>query len=140
MTAHAPPPIEAAVPLARREDILTARKTVRAAARALRLGAVDEARVVTIVSELAKNACVHAGAGEVRVGTRHLVDRDQILIEVEDAGPGFSDVSAALAVGFSTNGGQGLGLPAVNRLAKSLTIDTRPGKTLVAALFETDRA
>lgn len=134
------PPIATIVPITRREDILTARKAVREAARALRMGTVDEARVVTIVSELAKNACVHAGAGEARVGTRRLSDRDQILVEVEDAGPGFSDVSAALAVGFSTNGGQGLGLPAVNRLAKALTIDTRPGKTLVAALFETDRA
>jgi serine/threonine-protein kinase RsbT len=130
------PPVKTAVPIARREDILTARKTVRAAARALGLGTVDEARVVTIVSELAKNACMHATAGEARIGTRSLPDCDQILVEVEDAGPGIRDVSAALAVGFSTNGGQGLGLPAVNRLAKALTIDTRPGKTVVAALFE----
>jgi serine/threonine-protein kinase RsbT len=133
------PPVESAVPIARREDILTARRTVRAAARAVGLGTVDEARVVTIVSELAKNACIHAQGGEARIGTRRLADRNQILVEVEDAGPGILDVSAALTVGFSTNGGQGLGLPAVNRLTKSLTIDTRPGKTVVAALFESAR-
>ncbi|MCW2272895.1 anti-sigma regulatory factor [Rhodoblastus acidophilus] len=139
MNADAPI-VETAVRIVRREDILTARKTVRAAARALGLATVDEARIVTIMSELAKNACIHAGAGEARVGVRSLPDRDQILVEVEDAGPGIPDVSAALSVGFSTNGGHGLGLPAVNRLAKSLIIDTRPGKTVVAALFESARA
>lgn len=139
MNANAPL-VDAAVPIVRREDILIARKTVRAAARALGLGVVDEARVVTLVAELAKNTLIHAGASEARIRTRSLPDRDQIFVEVEDAGPGIADVSAALAIGFSTNGGQGLGLPAVNRLAKALTIDTRPGRTLVVALFESARA
>jgi len=138
MNADAPP-IEAAVPISRRMDVLTARRAAREAARALGLGTVDEARIVTIMSELATNAVSHAGAGQARIGKRRLSDRDQILVEVEDAGPGIADVSAALSVGFSTNGGHGLGLPAVNRLTKSLNIETRPGRTLVAALFESVR-
>jgi serine/threonine-protein kinase RsbT len=135
-----PPVVETAVPIRRRMDILAARKTVRETARALGLGTVDEARIVTIMSELAKNAFSHAGSGEARIGKRSLPDRDQIVVEVEDAGPGIPDVSAALSVGFSTNGGHGLGLPAVNRLARSLTIDTQPGRTVVTALFETPHA
>jgi len=140
MEADAIPVPGSPVPLTRRMDILAARKTVRATARTLGLGSVDEARIVIVMSELAKNVLGHAGSGQARIARRSLPDCNQILIEVEDSGPGIRDVSAALAVGFSTNGGHGLGLPAVNRLAKALTIDTRPGRTVVCALFESERA
>jgi signal transduction histidine kinase len=132
----AQPIFESAIAIARRDDLVTVRQTMRGAARDLGLCTLDQARVVTVVSELARNVLDFAGAGECRIWTRVTDQANQIVLEVEDAGPGIPDVDAALTPRFSTSSGHGLGLPTVKQLVKSLIIESRPGRTLVTALFE----
>ncbi|ACA20821.1 putative anti-sigma regulatory factor, serine/threonine protein kinase [Methylobacterium sp. 4-46] len=115
------------------EDILAARHAARDAARLVGLGTVDETRLATAVSELARNALRYAGAGECRILARTNALAVTVAVEVEDHGPGIDDVAAALTPGFSTGGGLGLGLPAVQRLMDEISFDTRPGGTLVRA-------
>ena len=88
---------------------------------------MDQTRIATAVSELARNALVHGGGGECVL--RSHVDERSIRIEVEvtDNGPGIPDVDQALRDGFSTNGGLGEGLPGSKRLADSFSLETRPG-------------
>jgi len=112
-------------------DILLARQASRKAAAALGFGTVDQTRLATIVSELTRNALTYAGGGACRVLTRLTAQERCIVIEVEDQGPGIADVTGALTRGYSTGGGLGLGLAAVHKLMDDMTIETRPGRTLV---------
>lgn len=131
-----PPGFDAVVPLARPEDIVIARQIVRDAALGLGLGMVDQTRIATVMSELVRNVLTYAGAGECRIQAHAAEHLRQIRLEVEDAGPGIADITAALTPGFSTGGGYGLGLPTVKKLVETLTIESRPGRTLVTVLFK----
>ncbi|MCJ2056430.1 ATP-binding protein [Methylobacterium sp. J-048] len=114
-------------------DILQARQASRAAAAAIGFGTVDQTRLATVVSELTRNTLTYAGGGECRVLTRLTAQERSIVIEVEDQGPGIADVGGAMTRGYSTGGGLGLGLAAVHKLMDAMTIETRPGRTLVRA-------
>lgn len=133
------PPFDAVVPIVRQEDLVIARQTVRDAARELGLGTVDQTRIATVMSELARNVLNYAGRGQCRIHARSTDDFNQIILEVEDAGPGIVDISAALTPGFSTHNGYGLGLPTVKKLATVLTIESRPGRTVITAQFDRRR-
>jgi serine/threonine-protein kinase RsbT len=131
-----PSALDAVVPILRQEDIVIARQIVREAARDLGLGMVDQTRIATVLSELVRNVLNYAGAGECRIRTRKAEHLNEMALEVEDAGPGIADIAAALQPGFSTGGGYGLGLPTVKKLAESLTIESRPGRTLITVVFK----
>ncbi|MGU3285753.1 ATP-binding protein [Methylobacterium sp. WL7] len=113
------------------DDILRARQASRAAAAAIGFGTVDQTRLATVVSELTRNALIYAGGGACRVLTGLTAQERSIVIEVEDQGPGIADVTGAMTRGYSTGGGLGLGLAAVHKLMDDMTIETRPGHTLV---------
>ncbi len=119
------------VPIAREEDIVTARQLARQVARTLGFGAVDQSRVATAVSELTRNVVRYAtqGRGEVRI-RQFTADGGAVGIEVvvADAGPGIADVDQVLQQGFTSGIGLGMGLPATRRLMDEMEIDTALGR------------
>jgi serine/threonine-protein kinase RsbT len=113
-------------PIQGEDDIVTSRQHARAAARQLGFGAVDQSRIATAVSELARNIVRYATDGRGEMIIRELDDsgRTGIEIVVSDDGPGIPDVDQALRDGFTSGGGMGMGLPGTRRLMDEMTLDS----------------
>jgi len=120
------------IPLAREEDIVTARQRAREISRELGFGAVDQSRIATAVSELARNVLRYAGGtpGDVRIRALDGPSPERVGVEiiVHDEGPGIPDVNAALREGYTSGVGLGMGLSGTRRLMDELTIDTAMGQ------------
>jgi serine/threonine-protein kinase RsbT len=126
--------LEASVPIADQNDIIRARGAGREVARTLGFSTVDQTRLATAISELARNALVYAQGGLCIISASRTEDgRRTITVTVSDHGPGIADVGLALQPGFSSGGGLGQGLPAVRRLMDHIGIDSRPGCTVIEA-------
>lgn len=122
---------EVMVPIRGESDIVTARQQARETARMLGFAALDQSRIATAVSEIARNVVKYAtdGAGEMvvrEIGSRG--QRPGIEIVVRDEGPGIADIEQALRDGFSTGGSLGMGLSGARRLMDELTIDSARGR------------
>lgn len=116
------------------EDLLHARHAVRAATVLAGFGIVDQTRVVTAASELARNAYVHGGGGTLTVEIVRRLGTTGIRLTVKDAGPGIDDVEAALTDGFTTGPGLGHGLGGARRLMDDFALRTEAGQgTVVTA-------
>lgn len=109
-------------------SLVRARQAVREHARRLGFGDLPLTRLVTAVSELARNALVHGGGGRLAIEELRDGPRAGLAVTVEDDGPGIPDLSQALHSGYSSNGGLGLGLGGARRLSRIFEIDTRPGR------------
>jgi serine/threonine-protein kinase RsbT len=109
-------------------DIVDARVKVKAAAEALGFGYMDQTRIATAVSELARNAFHFAGGGKVTAKPAEKQGRKGIEIVVEDRGPGIKDLALALKGGYSTGGGLGLGLSGSKKLMDEFDIKTKIGE------------
>jgi len=109
------------------EDVVRVRQRVRALAVESGLSLVDQTKVVTAASELARNTIDYAGGGvvdlEVINGTRR-----GVRLVFEDQGPGIPDVELALRDGFTTGNGLGLGLGGARRLCSEFSIESTVGK------------
>lgn len=110
------------------EDVVGLRKQVRERAVAIALSLVDQTKLVTAASELARNTIKYGGGGEVHLDTLTDGIRIGVGLLFVDAGPGIADVDSALRDGFTTGGGLGLGLGGSKRLADEFEIDSRPGE------------
>ncbi|MFI6347357.1 ATP-binding protein [Streptomyces sp. NPDC050560] len=110
------------------EDLLTARHAVRAATQDLGFSLVDQTRVVTAASELARNAYVHGGGGTLTIDRLHRMRGTGVRLVVRDEGPGISDLDGALADGFTTGGGLGHGLGGARRLMHEFVVQSAPGQ------------
>ena len=108
--------------LGRDEDVILARQKIRAMAQDIGFGMLDQTRIVTAASELARNIIVHAGEGKVRVEA--LAPHPGIRIVFTDQGPGIASVERALQGGNSTVGSMGLGLKGAKRLMDEFAIDS----------------
>jgi serine/threonine-protein kinase RsbT len=93
--------------------------------------------VTTVISELARNILMYAHTGEIRLGLYSQDKRNGLSIAAWDEGPGIADLDLAMVAGYSTSNSPGLGLPAINRIADEFKIESRPGRTLVRAIFWT---
>jgi serine/threonine-protein kinase RsbT len=112
-------------------DIVLARRMARELAESLGFGRADQTRLATAVSELARNVIQYAGGGFCTI-TQESDDRMiQVVVYVEDTGPGIPDIEMAMRDGFSTSGGLGAGLPGTRRLVDNFSIQSEPGKTRV---------
>jgi serine/threonine-protein kinase RsbT len=112
------------------DDIVAARQTAREMARALGFRAIDQSRITTAVSELARNVVRYATDGRGEVTLRPLAASENgagIEIVVRDEGPGIADVDLALQEGYTSGRGLGMGLPGTRRLMDELVIDSAPG-------------
>lgn len=110
-------------------DLIHVRQLLRAEAVRAGLGLVDQTKLVTAGSELARNILVYAtgSRGEVTVEPASDGERQGVRAVFSDEGPGIEDVGAAMRDGFSTRGSLGLGLPGSKRLVDELTITSAKG-------------
>jgi len=110
------------------EDVVGLRKQVRERAVAIALSLVDQTKLVTAASELARNTIKYGGGGEVHLDSLSDGIRNGIGLLFVDAGPGIPDIDTALRDGYTTGGGLGLGLGGSRRLVDEFDIDSRPGE------------
>lgn len=109
------------------EDVILARQKVRSLAQELGFSLLAQTRLVTAVSELARNIVVHARDGKVCVRWNNTGERPGIMVRFEDRGPGIADIERAMQEGFSTVGSLGLGLAGAKRLVDGFNITSTPG-------------
>jgi serine/threonine-protein kinase RsbT len=110
------------------QDVVRVRQLVRTVAVGVKLSLVDQTKVVTAASELARNTLVYGGGGVVEVDRVENGRRSGIRISFVDQGPGIPDLDLALSDGFTTGGGLGLGLSGARRLVDEFDIDTAVGQ------------
>ena len=106
------------------EDVVRVRQLVRKVAVAAKLSLVDQTKLVTAASELARNTLVYGGGGQVVVETVNNGRRPGVRASFADKGPGIADVDLALSDGYTTGRGLGLGLGGARRLVDVFDIQT----------------
>ena len=117
------------IALKNEHDIAAARHEVRAMAAAVGFRVIDQTRLATVTSELARNVVKYAGGGRLIAGeATGAGGRRGLRLIFEDEGPGIPDVKAALRDGFSTGGGLGKGLPGSRRLVDEFAIESNVGR------------
>ena len=109
------------------EDIVRMRAAVRQAAVAQGLSLVEQTKIVTAASELARNALDYGGGGTVDVELVQNGVRPGVRLTFVDQGPGIADIEQALKDGFTSGGGLGLGLGGAKRLSNEFSIESKPG-------------
>ncbi len=119
---------EAILPIRSQEDIVRVRQATREHAQAQGFSLVDQTKLVTAASELARNTLDYGNGGEVQIARVTSGARKGLRLTFVDQGPGIADVEQALRDGFSTGGGLGLGLSGARRLSNEFTIDSALGK------------
>ena len=117
------------LPIRTGDDVVRVRQRVRVVAGQVGLSLVDQTKVVTAASELARNALVHGGGGLARVevvtsGT----GKPGVRIDFTDDGPGIADLNLALTDGWTSGGGLGLGLSGARRLVDEFELTSKPGR------------
>ena len=110
------------------DDIVRVRHRVRDWAVALGFGLVDQTKLVTAASELARNTVVYGHGGTVLLESLQNGTRRGLRLTFEDHGPGIPDINQALTDGFTTGTGLGLGLGGAKRLASEFSIESKPGQ------------
>lgn len=110
------------------EDIVRVRKLARDYAVKLNFKSVDQTKIVTAASELARNAVLYAGGGDVTFSIINDGGKQGLKIVFEDRGPGIPDIELAMKDGYSTSGGLGLGLGGAKRLMDCFEIKSKVGE------------
>jgi serine/threonine-protein kinase RsbT len=110
------------------EDVVRVRQVARELAVAQGLSLVDQTKIVTAASELARNTLDHGGGGTVRLEAISKEARKGLRLIFEDQGPGIPDIDLALKDGYTTGGGLGLGLSGAKRLSNEFEIFSRVGE------------
>jgi serine/threonine-protein kinase RsbT len=124
-----------ALPLHSDEDVVRARQATRIWALDLGFSLVEQTKIVTAASELARNTVLHGGGGTLRLEFARDGGRRGLRMTFEDRGPGIGDVQLALRDGYTTGTGLGLGLGGARRLMSELTVASRPGEgTTISAV------
>ncbi|MGA7805814.1 anti-sigma regulatory factor [Bradyrhizobium sp.] len=109
------------------DDVVRARQLTRTLATEAGLSLVDQTKIITAASELARNTLDYGGGGSVMVELIEQMGRRGVRLTFEDKGPGIADVEAALKDGFTTGKGMGLGLGGAKRLSNEFSIASKPG-------------
>ncbi|WP_071458905.1 anti-sigma regulatory factor [Bacillus massilinigeriensis] len=126
--------IQSCVTIINEWDIVAARQLGRNVAKELGFGTVDQARITTAISELARNIYLYAGKGQICIDKLNETGKAGLRILAADDGPGIKDIRQVMEDGFSTSGGLGAGLPGVKRLMDDFNIESAEGKgTMIKA-------
>jgi serine/threonine-protein kinase RsbT len=115
------------VPVQSEPDVVAVRRRVRDASARLGFSLVDQTKVVTAASELARNTVIYGGGGTMQMEMLN-GPRNGLRLIFEDKGPGIADINLALRDGFTTGSGLGLGLGGAKRLVSDFEISSRPGE------------
>ena len=118
---------EARVDLGSEPDIVRARQLVRKLAQESRFSLVDQTKLVTAASELARNTVKHGGGGYMDMELLADGGRQGIRLQFVDEGPGIADLDQAMTDGWTSGGGLGLGLSGSRRLSNEFDIQSAPG-------------
>ena len=110
------------------DEVVRVRQAAREWAITLGFGLVDQTKIVTAASELARNTVIYGGGGSVRLEALNDGPRRGLRLTFEDKGPGIADLSLALKDGYSTGTGLGLGLGGAKRLMSEFHIESTPGQ------------
>ena len=116
------------MPLRSEQDIVLARQHVRKLSQELTFSIVDQTKIVTATSELARNTLIYGGGGEML--WEMLLDgaRKGLRLTFKDEGPGIPDLAQAMTDGWTSGSGLGMGLSGSKRLVNEFDIDTGPGR------------
>lgn len=118
----------ATLPVRSGEDVVKVRQAVRSMAMDLGFSLVEQTKVVTAASELARNTLTYGGGGEVRLERLNEgPKRAGLRLTFEDRGPGIADIQLALTDGYTTGTGLGLGLNGARKLSHEFDIWSQPG-------------
>ena len=116
------------LPIQSGDDVVRVRQHVRILAAKSGLSLVDQTKVVTAASELARNALVYGGGGMARVEVvTSATGRNGVRVDFTDDGPGIGDVDLALTDGWTSGGGLGLGLSGARRLVDEFELTSKAG-------------
>jgi serine/threonine-protein kinase RsbT len=110
------------------EDVVRVRRLTRESALAQGFSLVDQTKLVTAASELARNTMEHGGGGQVEIQLLNDGPKKGLRLIFTDQGPGIPNVEQALKDGFTTGGGLGLGLGGARRLSNEFDIQSKPGE------------
>ncbi len=120
--------VQSCVKIRNEWDIVAARQMGRNVAKDLGFGTVDQARITTAISELARNIYLYAGTGQICIEEMDEYGKRGLKVISTDDGPGIADIRQVMEDGFSTSGGLGAGLPGVKRLMDTFQIDSASGE------------
>jgi serine/threonine-protein kinase RsbT len=116
------------LPIGSDVDLGWVRRQVRQAAASIGFGLVQQTKLVTAASELARNTLVHGGGGHLEMTRLEDGAARGLRLSFIDAGPGIRDPELAMTDGYTSGGGLGLGLSGARRLVQEFTLDSRPGQ------------
>jgi len=116
------------LPILTSSDVVLARQKVRQWATEMKFTLVDQTKLVTAASELARNALEHGKGGHMVIEQVENSIKNGLKLVFEDQGPGIADIETALRDGFTSGGGMGLGLGGSKRLVNDFHIESEPGK------------
>jgi serine/threonine-protein kinase RsbT len=114
--------------IANSDDVVRVRQAVRSRAIEAGMSLVDQTKIVTAASELARNTLDYGGGGTAAIERVERGARQGIRVVFEDSGPGIPDLERALSDGFTTGNGLGLGLGGAKRLSNEFEIKSAPGE------------
>lgn len=112
----------------REQDVVPFRSRIKEQATKIRMGLVNQTKLITAASELVRNMLRYAGGGNVTIEVVSKGRDNGIRLSFKDQGPGIPDISMALKDGFSTGKSLGLGLPGAKRLVNEFNIKSEAGK------------
>jgi serine/threonine-protein kinase RsbT len=110
------------------DDVIRARQVTREWAIQIGFSLIDQTKLVTAASELARNTVEYGGGGEMLLEALNDPNRRGLQLTFVDEGPGISDIELALKDGYTTGGGLGLGLGGAKRLVNDFEIVSRPSE------------
>lgn len=119
---------EQVLPIRVEPDLVAVRRVARDLAKKIGLSLVDQTKLVTAASELARNTLQHGQGGECRARLFDGAGGLGVRLSFVDQGPGIADIAQALSDGFTSVGGLGLGLGGAKRLVNEFQIQSRPGE------------
>lgn len=110
------------------QDVVLVRQAVRRLSQELGFSLVEQTKLVTAASELARNTLIHGKGGAVAWAMVEEGTRKGLRLTFEDDGPGIADLDLALTDGWTSGAGLGMGLPGARRLVQDFTIESAPGQ------------
>ena len=113
--------------LTAQEDVVAARQATRSLAVEIGLSIVDQTKIVTAASELARNMVTHGGGGVATLEILEKTSKRGLRLTFEDSGPGIPDLERAMQDGYTSGDGLGLGLGGARRLCSEFSISSQPG-------------
>ncbi|MGV6486956.1 ATP-binding protein [Stenotrophomonas bentonitica] len=120
--------VSGSLPIRVEQDVVLARQAARQAAVACRMRLIDQTKLVTAASELARNAVIYGGGGSMEWEVVDSGIRRGLRLVFSDHGPGIPDIAQALTDGWTSGSGMGLGLSGSRRLVDQFELESEPGK------------